>query len=184
MPWLNQGLADPAVTGLVVRTPQRTQGDPNAGLNTITPAANGAVTAEAAAGLSPVRNPIKDGEDIRQDGANAASLLGRGAGIVSNAATAAAAVPGPHQPAAVGVAATATGVDFVSKLVEQGLSPHAGKALFEIFSTYAGDKINERVPLIAPVTNEAIEIWKQSGSTKSATEWINSRWNEFVGELK
>jgi len=146
--------------------------NPNTGLNTITPAANGAVTAEAAAGLSPVRNPIKDGDDIRQDTANTAALVGRGAGIVSNAATAAAAVPGPHQPVAAGVAVTATGVDFVSKVVEQIASPDKGKLLIESGIDIATKPIADKFPIISPVVNEAAEILKNIDPVKNAKETV------------
>jgi filamentous hemagglutinin len=146
--------------------------DPNAGLNKLTPAGNGCVTAECAASLLPIRNPIKEGKDIRQDAANTAALVGRGAGIVSNAATAAAAVPGPHQPAAAGIAVTATGVDFVSKVVEQFASPDKGKLLIESAVDIATKPIADKFPMLSPVLNEAAEILKNIDYAKDAKEKV------------
>jgi filamentous hemagglutinin len=139
-------------------TPQAGTANPNAGLNTITPASNGCVTAECAAGVAPNRNSIRDSADVRNDVADGAALTSRGAGIVGSAATAAAAVPGPHEPAAAATAATATGVGLVADVVEQMIRPDPQKYFKEqILIGIPANVLAEKFPLYAPVVNEVAE---------------------------
>jgi hypothetical protein len=118
--------------------------NPNAHLNTLLPNAKGHITAEAAAGLLPVRNPIRDIEDIRHDVASSAEMVGRGADITAATSTMAAAVPGPHQPGAATTAAVATGVGFVANAIEQLARPDVGRGMNDSLSAILQERIDRR----------------------------------------
>lgn len=184
MPWLNQGLADPAVTGLIVRTPINEASLPRPEPNTITSAANGCVTGECSGGVLPERNAVRDEADIREDAADIASGVGRGAGVVSSAATAAATVPGPHQPAAATTAVIATGAGFAADVVEQVAQPDTGKAVHEFFLGIAQTQVDNKLPLIAPVSNEVRTLWVESGAAEPFESWVNNRWNGVIKQLE
>jgi hypothetical protein len=154
--------------------------NPNAGLNTVTPNASGAVTAEAAAGLLPVRNPVRDVNDIRNDVADGAAVVGRGSDITAATSTMAAAVPGPHQPGAATTALVATGVGFAANVVEQVARPDVGKGLNDFMGSVLQEQLDRKLPIMAPITNESIEHWKKSGSSESFEKWINREWGVFL----
>jgi filamentous hemagglutinin len=139
-------------------TPQPITNNPNAGLNTVTPNANGCITGNCAAGLTPDRNPIRDSADVRNDVADGASSVSRGAGIVGSAATAAAAIPGPHEPTAAATAVTATGVGFAADVLEQLVRPDPQKYFKEqLFIGIPANVLVEKFPIYAPVINEVAE---------------------------
>jgi hypothetical protein len=182
MPWLNQGQADPTVTGLIVKTPIPSD-NPTAGLKTIAPNQQGQITAEAAAGISPVRNPVRDINDIRNDVADGAALVSRGSGIVGSTATVAAVMPGPHQPGAATTALTATVVGLGADAVEQIARPDIGKTAQAVFlQVIVQRQLDNRLPLAAPITNEIIELWKQSGTSQDLNTWANNEWVKFIKE--
>ena len=85
-------------------------------------------------GLTPDRNSIRDSADVRNDVANGASKVSRGAGIVGSAATVAAAIPGPHEPTAAVTAVTATGVGFAADVLEQVARPDQRKFFIDQFN--------------------------------------------------
>ncbi len=155
-------------------TPQAGATNPNASLNTITPNVNGCVTATCAAGLPLDRNPIRDSVDIRNDVADGAALVGRGAGVVSNTATAIeVGSPDPRiKIGAAAVGATATAVDFASKVVEQVARPDTGKGAVEVGATMLGDIANKVAPIAAPISNEIIEKIKDTNELKNIQEKI------------
>lgn len=135
--------------------------NPNAHLNTLQPNAKGQITAEAAAGLLPVRNPVRDIEDIRHDVADGAAVVGRGAGIVEAGSTAAAVIPGAHQPGAVATAVTAAGVGFAANVLEQIARPDQKQFFInQILIGVPADQLMKRYPMFAPVINEAAEAIK------------------------
>jgi hypothetical protein len=154
--------------------------NPNAGLNTVRPNASGAVTAEAAAGLLPMRNPVRDINDIRNDVADGAAVVGRGSDITAATSTMAAAVPGPHQPGAATTALVATGVGLAANVVEQVARPDVGKGLNDFMGSVLQEQLDRKLPIMAPVTNESIEHWKKSGSSESFEKWINREWGVFL----
>ncbi|PUE56968.1 hypothetical protein B9Z36_08160 [Limnohabitans sp. Rim8] len=164
-------------------TPLPNTSNPNAGLNTITPNANGCVTGNCAAGLTPDRNPIRDSADIRNDVADGASTVSRGAGIVGSAATTAAAIPGPHEPTAAVTAVTATGVGFAADVIEQVARPDVGKGVQDFLSSVAQSAIDNKMPLVAPVTNEVKQAWRDSGTSKSLDSWLNDEWNKTLKKM-
>jgi hypothetical protein len=155
-------------------TPQAGTANPNAGLNTITPAANGCVTAECAAVVGSNRNPIRDSADVRNDVADGAALTSRGAGIVGSTATMAAEMPGPHQPGAAAAAVTATGIGLVSDVVEQLARPNTGQGLVNGTMSVIVDRTTQKIPLLAPVLNEMGEIAKGSTLADQAVNKINT----------
>lgn len=120
----------------------------------------------------------------KKDIAAAASLVGRVAGIVSNSAVAASAIPGPHVPLATATGFSADVVDFVSKLVESHVNGTPGGVSSDLSVTLASATINEKFPGVAPLTNELLEIWKNSSTNKSFTDWINEKWEKYVEPSK
>jgi hypothetical protein len=147
---------------------------------TIEPAANGCVTAECAAGVRGVRSPIRDGSDVRSDVAAGALVVSRVAGIVGSAATAAAVAPGPHQPGAATTAVVATGVGFAADAVQQLAKPDVGKGVNDLLTLIVQERIDSRVPLAAPLTNELVEFWRQSGTSQDLQSWSNKVWSDFL----
>ncbi len=163
---------------------QPDRANPNAGLKTLTPAENGCVTAECAGGVAGVKNPVRDVTDVRNDVADGAALVSRGSGIVGSTATAASTIPGPHQPGAATTAVVATGVGFVADVVEQVTRPSVGKGVHEFFLSNAQKQIDNKLPLVAPVTNEVKTFWTNSGTAKTFEVWVNERWSEAVKQLE
>ncbi|WP_346308912.1 hypothetical protein, partial [Limnohabitans sp.] len=159
---------------------QPDRANPNAGLKTMTPAENGCVTAECAGGVVGVRNPVRDGTDIRNDVADGAALVSRGSGIVGSTATAVSTIPGPHQPGAATTALFATGVGFTADVIEQIARPDVGKGLNDFMTVVLQEQLDKKLPIVAPVTSEAIEYWKKSGSSQSFETWMNTQWSSFV----
>ena len=157
---------------------------PNAGLGTITPAPNGCVTAQCAAGVLPLRDPLRDAADVRNDVAVMSEMVGRVAGIVGSTATAAAVQPGPHQPLATKVAVTATGVGLAADFVEQVAGPDVGKGVNDFFLNIAQKQIDNKLPLVAPITNEVRALWVQSGMDKPFEAWANEQWSVVVKQLE
>lgn len=154
--------------------------NPNAGLNSFTPASNGCASAECAGGVAGVKNAVRDGNDVRNDVADGAAVVIRGSDITAAASTMAAAVPGPHQPGAVTTAVVATGVGFVANVVEQVARPDVGKGLNDFMTVVLQEQLDKKLPKVAPVTSEAIEYWKKSGSSQSFETWMNTKWSSFV----
>ena len=132
--------------------------DPNAAVKMNVPAGSICLTAECAAGISPVANPIRNAADIQNDIANGASTVSRGAVIVGGAATTAAEIPGPHQPLAAETAITAAGVGFAADVVEQIVRPDPQKYFKEqLLIGIPANVLTEKFPLYAPFINEVAE---------------------------
>jgi hypothetical protein len=149
--------------------------NPNAGLNTITPNQKGQVTAEAAAGLSGVKNPVRDINDIRGDVADGAEVVSRGAGIVGGTETAASKIPGPHQPGAATTAVVATGVGFAADVIEQVARPDMGKLITGGTIDIAVKPIVDKFPLTAPVVNDAANVLKNPTFTEKIQNAIGEK---------
>ena len=156
--------------------------NPNANLNTITPAAIGCVTAECAGGVAGIKNSIRDINDVRNDVADGAAIAGRGADITAATSTMAAAVPGPHQPGAATTAIVATGVGFMANVVEQAARPDVGRGLNDLLTSILQERIDRRVPIVAPITNELTEAWKQSGTSQNLQTWSTQVWTDFINK--
>ena len=160
------------------------QTNPNAHLNTISPNQKGQVTAEAAAGLSGVKNPVRDVNDIRRDVADGAAVVGRGSDITAATSTMAAAVPGPHQPGAAATALVSTGFGLAANVVEQVARPDMGKGLNDTLSNILQERVDKRIPIAAPITNELFEVWKQSETNKDLQTWSNQIWMDFSKNIE
>ena len=142
---------------------------------TFVPASNGCLTAECAANVA--RNNdgrLRDSGDVRKDVVKGAEGVSRTAGVVGSAATVAAATPGPHQPEAAALALTATGVGLVADGVVQALEPNVGGQAQQTVLTIIQNNVDRKYPLAAPVTNEVIEIWKQSPASNNINNYINN----------
>lgn len=113
---------------------------------------------------------------MRQEIAGGAERLGRQAGVIGAAATAASAVPGPHQPVTGATAVGAIAINFGATAVEQLLRPDPGKLIVDTALTVTGT-LAERVPVVgpiaSPITNEVLEEWKNSGTSQSLQQWLN-----------
>ncbi|MEJ7686506.1 MAG: DUF637 domain-containing protein, partial [Variovorax sp.] len=116
--------------------------------------------------------------ETRLEIAVGAERLGRQAGVVGAVATAVAATPGPHQVAAAATAIGATAVNLGATTVEQLFRPDPGKALVDAAVTgigIAAEHVPGIGPVLAPVTNEMLEAWKNSGTSQPFQQWWNER---------
>jgi hypothetical protein len=146
------------------------------------PAANGCVTAECAAGVSGNRSGLRDPEAIRNDIADFAGATSRVAGVVSSTSTAVAVYspePGTKSTAAA-VAGVSTAVGFVADIVEQAARPDVGRGLNDLMAATLQEQLDRKLPIAAPLTNEALEYWKKSGSSQNFETWVNNQWNAFL----
>ena len=113
-------------------------------------------------------------------GVSMTSFVSRGAGVIGSTATAAAAVPGPHQPVAAGTAVVAGTVGAAADAAEQAINPDGAKAVQTILISLAQKAIDNKLPLVAPVTNEVVDAWRNSGTNKSFEIWLNESWKQAV----
>lgn len=110
-------------------------------------------------------------------GVSMTSFVSRGAGVIGSTATAAAAVPGPHQPVAAGVGGIAGTVGLAADTVENYIT---GKYMVETaFYIIVQSSADKAIPMVAPITNEVIEAWKASGTRQELGVWVDQRWQEF-----
>ncbi|MGV3498690.1 MAG: hypothetical protein ACO1OR_07685 [Hydrogenophaga sp.] len=112
--------------------------------------------------------------------ASGAEATSRAAGVVAAGATAVAARGGPYgrpaQAAAVGATAIGTAADAIGQIVR----PNVGEALQDAMLTTFQEWADRKMPGIAPATNEVVEAWKASGSSKSLDSWVNEQWKAFL----
>ena len=45
-------------------------------------------------------------------------------------------------------------------------------------------QIDNKLPLIAPLTNETFNLWKDSKSNKNFEDWLNSEWLKTLEQLR
>ena len=116
-------------------------------------------------------------QQAREAIADSASMLSRQAGVVAAGATAATAAVSPQfKPIAGSVAIGATAIGVAADAVEQVVKPSLSGATTNAIGTIV-QTATEQIPgakTVAPITNELIEIWKNSGSAKSFQDWMNN----------
>ncbi len=113
--------------------------------------------------------------------ANGAASTGRMAGVVAAGATAAAASASPAaKPVLSAVAVGATAIGVAADATEQAVRPSVGQALHDAMLTSFQEWVDRKIPGVAPVTNEAVEAWKASGTSKSVEAWTNEQWKAFL----
>jgi len=96
--------------------------------------------------------------DIRGMVANAAAVVSTNAGRVSATATAALAVPGPHQPSALTTAGGAAIVSLAAEAVVQALKPDPVAMFKDDFVIgIPANLLADRFPMLSPVINEVAE---------------------------
>ena len=84
--------------------------------------------------------------------------------------------------AAIATGATATG--FVLDGVEQLARPNMGQTVNNTLLMLAQRQIDNKLPLIAPITNETFNLWKDSKSNKNFEDWLNSEWLKTLEQLR
>ena len=120
-------------------------------------------------------------QDVREAIADGAATTSRQAGVVGAAATAATAAASPQvKPFTGSVAVGATVIGVAADAVEQMARPDLNKVLSESVPKIIQDRIDKRLPLAAPLTNELAEIWKNSGTNKDLQTWSNEVWSEYL----
>ncbi|WP_288252136.1 hypothetical protein [uncultured Hydrogenophaga sp.] len=110
--------------------------------------------------------------------ADAAAATGCGAGIVAAGTTAVAATASPPVKPIIGtVAVGATVIGGGAAAIEQFARPNIGRVVTDGSTTVLQTVSEGTGPgrLLSPVTNEAIEAWKASGSGKALQEWVNNQ---------
>jgi hypothetical protein len=90
--------------------------------------------------------------------------------------------PGTKSTAAA-VAGVSTAVGFVADIVEQAARPDVGKMAQNFFISYAQNRIDQKLPLIAPLTNEVRNLWQQSGSGLQFETWVNQEWQKTLKQV-
>jgi hypothetical protein len=116
--------------------------------------------------------------------AEGASSTSRQAGVIGAAATAAtAAASPPVKPITGSVAIGATVIGVAADAVEQLVRPDTGQTLTNLVGSGLQEAANNNPigKIVSPITNEAIEAWKKSGSSKTIQDWVNDRVNEIGG---
>lgn len=115
-------------------------------------------------------------QQTREAIADAASDVSRQAGVIGAAATAATAAATPQvKPITGSVAVGATVIGVAADVVEQMARPDVGVTTTNAVGTIIQTAV-ERLPGakgVAPITNEIIEAWKNSGSSRSIQDWMN-----------
>jgi filamentous hemagglutinin len=117
-------------------------------------------------------------QQTREAIADGAEKLSRQAGVIGAAATAATPnVPAQVRPITGAIGVGATAVSVAADAVEQLARPNTGKVVVDSAATIVQTAV-EKIPgagAVAPITNEVIEAWKNSGSAKTLEEWVNEK---------
>ncbi|PUE12944.1 hemagglutinin repeat-containing protein [Limnohabitans sp. T6-20] len=117
-------------------------------------------------------------QQARETIADAASDVSRQAGVIGAAATAATGAASPQiKPLTGSVAVGATVIGVAADVIEQVARPDLGVTTTNTAGTIVQTAV-ERIPgskAVTPITNELIEMWKNSGSARSIQDWINER---------
>ncbi|PZO13554.1 MAG: hypothetical protein DCF26_16720 [Burkholderiales bacterium] len=111
------------------------------------------------------------------DGAEATS---RTAGVIAAGATAVAAQGGPYGKPAQAIAAGATVIGAAADGINQSVRPDLGKTINDSLAMILQERIDARVPIAAPLTNELMEVWKRSGTSQNLQTWSNQIWGDFL----
>ena len=116
--------------------------------------------------------------------ADAASDVSRQAGVIGAAATAATAAASPQvKPITGSVAVGATVIGVAADAVEQMARPNTGQTVVNLVGAglqEAADN-NPVGKVVAPLTNEIVEAWKQTGASQSIQDWVNQRVEKIGG---
>jgi hypothetical protein len=120
-------------------------------------------------------------QQAREAIADGASGLSRQAGVVAATATTVTAVAPPQvKPVSGAVAVGATVVGVGADAVEQLVRPDGNKVLSDALAKIVQDRIDKRLPIAAPITNELAEAWKASGMNKDLQTWSTDVWTEYL----
>ena len=136
--------------------------NPNAGLNTFTPAANGCASAECAGGVAGVKNAVRDGSDIGND-----------AGVVGTGATFASLIAPVGLPGAV-----LTVVGAAAGLTEAVMSEKPTEAVSDEVMKTASGKGGE------VIFKEVLGHTPGAAARASALIELSGGWDAFVNRVK
>lgn len=116
--------------------------------------------------------------------ANGASTTSRGAGLVASGATALTVGGSPGvKPIAGTVAIGATVIGAGADAIEQLVQPDLGRVTWDTLATVVQDRIDQRIPLAAPLTNELVEAWRISGTSQALQDWSNRVWVQYLSSI-
>ncbi|WP_171816063.1 hypothetical protein, partial [Serpentinimonas barnesii] len=73
---------------------------------------------------------------------------------------------------------------LAADFVEQVARPDVGKGVNDFFLNIAQKQIDNKLPLVAPITNEVRALWVQSGMDKPFEAWANEQWSVVVKQLE
>jgi hypothetical protein len=114
---------------------------------------------------------------ILNTAADGAAFVSREAGMVGSTATAVAAYPNPFQPEAAALAITSTTIGFAADVAEQILRPDPGKLITNGATDILLKPIVDKFPVIAPISNEGAELFKNSEAAKKIIESVKNENN-------
>jgi hypothetical protein len=123
-------------------------------------------------------------QQTREVIADVAESTSRVAGVVAAGATVVGAQGGPYGRPAQTLAAGATAVSVVADGIEQAIRPDMGSVANASLITYFQEWADSRAPAAAPITNEVVELWKNSGTGQSLETWVNTQWKSFLERSK
>jgi hypothetical protein len=129
-------------------------------------------------------NEVRMTQQTRGVIADGAESTSRAAGVVVAGATAVGAQGGPYARPAQTLAAGATAVSIAADGIEQAIRPDMGSVANASLIIYFQEWADSRAPGAAPITNEVVELWKNSGTGQSLETWVNTQWKSFLERSK
>jgi hypothetical protein len=71
-------------------------------------------------------------------------------------------------------------IGVAADAVEQVVRPDAGQITSDSLTKILQDRIDKRMPIAAPITNELAEAWKASGTNKDLQKWSAEVWSDYL----
>ncbi|MGG1944216.1 hemagglutinin repeat-containing protein [Trinickia sp. NRRL B-1857] len=117
-----------------------------------------------------------DVEFARNTTADSMSMVSKNAGRLSSITAAAASVPSPYAPGLAAVSYGATVMGLTADAIAQVARPDMGEYAYGGALTLGAKVASDRVPLAAPIINEAVASAKTMPFSERIRSWINGRW--------
>lgn len=100
--------------------------------------------------------------------------------VAATATMVTAAAPPQVKPIAGAVAVGATTIGVGADAVEQLARPDTNQVLSDSLAKIVQDRIDKRLPIAAPISNELAEVWKSSKTNKDLQTWSNEIWTDYL----
>jgi filamentous hemagglutinin len=117
---------------------------------------------------------------MRTTTADSMSMVSKNAGRLGSITAAAASVASPYAPGLAAVSYGATVVGLTADAIAQVARPDMGEYAYGGALSLGGKVASDRVPLAAPIINEAVESTKAMPFSERIRSWINERWGAIA----